>query len=79
MGFRESSAYFSVSLFVIQVSLFDPEARFFAPTHKFQMLSRAGAVKVGRRSNATTRSIIARPYLDSPEHDGKLTVVGTTI
>jgi hypothetical protein len=29
-------------------------ARFFAPTHKSQALSRAGAVKVGRRANIAT-------------------------
>jgi hypothetical protein len=42
--------FFFVSFFVRS------GARFFAPTHKSQALSRAGAVKVGRRANIATRS-----------------------
>jgi hypothetical protein len=49
------------------ISLFDSKAHFFAPTRIVQMLSRAGAVKVGRRSDISSRSGDARPYLDSSE------------
>ena len=31
-------------------------------------LPRAGAVKVGRRSDQAARAAVARPYLDGPEH-----------
>jgi hypothetical protein len=48
-GCPKGAIHFSSS-----VSLFDPEARLFAPTHKSRTLSRAGAVKVGRRANAAT-------------------------
>jgi hypothetical protein len=55
------------------------KARFFVPTHTSQTPSRAGAVKVGRCANVATRSIVARPHLDGPEHDGTLDVVGMTL
>src|ERR1700757_2955898 len=42
------------------------------------MLSRAGAVKVGRRSDISSRSGDARPSLDSPEHGSTLVVIGMT-
>jgi hypothetical protein len=38
------------------VSLFDLEARFFAPTHTRRTPARTGAVKAGRRSARATRS-----------------------
>ena len=41
--------------------------------------SRAGAVKVGRRTNLAACSELARPYLDSFEHDGTLGAIGMTI
>src|SRR5712675_1201247 len=41
--------------------------------------SRAGAVKVGRCTNLSTCFALARPYLDSFEHDGTLGAVGMTI
>jgi hypothetical protein len=44
------SSFFFVSFFVRS------GARFFAPTHKSQTLSRAGAVKVGRHAKVATRS-----------------------
>jgi hypothetical protein len=51
-GFESQALISGHSLFLlIQVSLFDLEARFFAPTHNCRVLSRAGAVKVGRRAN----------------------------
>ena len=43
------------------------------------MSSRAGAVKVGRRTNLAACSALARPYLDSSEHDGTLGAVGMAI
>jgi hypothetical protein len=52
------------------VSLFDLKARFFVPTRGSLTSSRAGAVKVGRRANLAACSELARPYLDSFEHDG---------
>jgi hypothetical protein len=44
-----------------------------------QKPTRAGAVKVGRRTNLSTPSTFARPYLDSSEHGGTLKAVGMTI
>ena len=44
-----------------------------------QKPTRAGAVKVGRRTNLSTPSALARPYLDSSEHGGTLDAVGMTI
>ena len=41
--------------------------------------SRAGAVKVGRRAKLAACSELARPYLDSFEHDGTLGAIGMTI
>src|SRR6266404_8430888 len=41
--------------------------------------SRAGAVKVGRRATLAACSGLARPYLDSSEHDGTLGAIGMTI
>ncbi len=61
------------------VSLFDLRARFFVPTHGSLTSSRAGAVKVGRRANFVAGSELARPYLDSFEHDGTLGAIGMTI
>src|ERR1700730_18869428 len=61
------------------VSLFDLEARFFVPTRGSLTSSRAGAVKVGRRANLAACSELARPYLDSFEHDGTLGAIGMTI
>jgi hypothetical protein len=61
------------------VSLFDLEDCFFAPTRNIAKPAGAGAVKVGRRTNLSTRSALARPYLDSSEHGGTLDAVGMTI
>ena len=55
------------------------ESRFFAPTRRIAKPARAGAVKVGRRPNLAAYSGLARPHLDSFEHDGTLDAVGTTI
>ena len=38
-----------------------------------------GAVKVGRRTNLSICFALARPYLDSFEHDGTPGAVGMTI
>jgi hypothetical protein len=61
------------------VSLFDLKARFFVPTRGSLTSSRAGAVKVGRRTKLAACSELARPYLDSFEHDGTLGAIGMTI
>src|SRR5438132_13695316 len=55
------------------------ESRFFVPTRSSPMSSRAGAVKVGRRTNLVACSALARPYLDSFEHDGTLGAVGMAL
>jgi hypothetical protein len=80
MGPWKSSREFTACyFFFLQPNFFvDLKAHFFAPTRIVQMLSRAGAVKVGRRSDISSRSGDARPYLDSPEHDSTLGVVGMT-
>ena len=76
-GAFEVKHYFTAfSTFFIPVSLFDLESRFFAPTHTCWKSARAGAVKAGRRSALTSRSIVSRPSLDSPEHGGTLVVSG---
>src|SRR5436190_15879934 len=69
----------STHLFPSSVSLFDLRARFFVPTRTSLALARAEAVKVGRRTNLTTGSAVARPHLDSFEHDGTLGAIGMTI
>jgi hypothetical protein len=56
--------------------LFDLESRFFAPTHARRTPTRAGAVKIGRRSGVAPFSTVARPHLYGAEHGGKLMVVG---
>ena len=61
------------------VSLFDVESRFFAPTRSIAKPARARAVKVGRRTDLSTCSALARPYLDGSEHGGTLDAVGMTI
>src|SRR5258708_2654463 len=61
------------------VSLFDLKARFFIPTRSSARPSRAEAVKVSRRTNLSTCFALARPYLDSFEHDGTLGAVGMKI
>ena len=61
-----------------RISLFDSKAHFSAPTRIAQALSRAGAVKVGRRSDFSSCTCAARPYLESPEHGSTLLVVGMT-
>ena len=45
-------------------------ARFSVPARTSETPARAGAVKAGRRSARTSRSIVSRPSLDSPEHGG---------
>ena len=45
----------------------------------FAKPARAGAVKVGRRTNLSTSFGLARPYLDSSEHGGTLDAIGITI
>jgi len=52
---------------------------FFVPTRALLTAARAGAVKVGRRTNLSACSTLARPYLDGFEHDGTLDAIGTTI
>src|SRR6185369_13278740 len=42
-------------------------------------MSRAGAVKVGRRSDFSSCPVDARPHLDSSEHGSTLVVVGMTM
>ena len=61
------------------VSWFDLKAHFFVPTRALLTAARAGAVKVGRRTNLSACSALARPCLDGLEHDGTLDAVGTTI
>src|SRR5260370_35155177 len=55
------------------------KARFFVPTRSSARPSRAGAVKVGRRTNLVACSALARPHLDGFEHDGTLGAIRMTI
>ena len=76
-GAFEVKHYFTAFFtFFISVSLFNSESGFFAPTHTCWKSARAGAVKAGRRSALTSRSIVSRLSLDSPEHGGTLVVSG---
>ena len=61
------------------ISLFDRGDHPFVPTRTSLTSARAGAVKVGRRTNLTACSAVARPHLDSFEHDGTLDAIGMTI
>jgi hypothetical protein len=66
-------------LYLSSVSLFDPKAvsssrPALRPCRRAQELS-----KVGRRTNRVACSALARPYLDSFEHDGTLGAVGMAI
>ena len=79
MGFSLSRSWPGRRSFPSSVSLFDLKARFFVPTRSSARPSRAGAVKVGRYTNLSTRFAFARPYLDSFEHDGTLAAIGMTI
>jgi hypothetical protein len=70
---RQVSASFSFSFFVRS------ESRFFVPTRTSLALARAEAVKVGRHTDLTTGSAVARPHLDSFKHDGTLGAIRMTI
>ena len=67
----------NASFLTSSVSLFDLKARFFVPTRPSLTAARAGAVKVGRRTNLSACSALARPCLDGLEHDGTLDAIGT--
>src|SRR5260370_42648749 len=75
-GFR---AAISFSCFLHRFLCSTWKSRFFAPTRSIAKPARAGAVKVGRRTNLSTSFGLARPYLDSSEHGGTLDAVGITI
>jgi len=80
MGLWKSSGKFTTCYFSFNpISLFDLKAHFFAPTRSVRALSRAGAVKVGRRYDLSSCPGDARPHLDSSEHGGTLVVVRMTI
>src|SRR5258706_8659674 len=61
------------------VSLFDLKARFFVPTRRFADVVARRSCQGGRRANLAAWSELARPYLDSFEHDGTLGAIGMTI
>jgi hypothetical protein len=63
----------------LSVSLFDLEARFFAPTHKSRRCRAQGLSRLAVAPTLPRGSIIARPHLDSSEHGSTLVVVGMTI
>jgi hypothetical protein len=49
---------------------------FFRPNRNSDTPARAGAVKVGRRSDLSTNSAASRPHLDGSEHGGRLGRLG---
>jgi len=49
---------------------------FFRPDRPISQPSRAGPVKVGRRSAVASCSVVSRPRLDWPEHGGMLDRLG---
>jgi hypothetical protein len=73
-SFKSSASFLPSSVFFVR-----PKARFFVPTRASFGPARAGAVKVGRRTNLAACSTLARPHLDSSEHDGTLDADGMTI
>ena len=82
MGFSLSSGFraaISLSCFLDRFlcSIWNPVSS--SRPAVLQKPTRAGAVKVGRRTNLSTPSALARPYLDSSEHGGTLDAVGMTI
>lgn len=56
--------------------MFGLKARFFIPAHMYRAPTRAGAVKIGRRSDIASFAAAARPYLYGTEHVGMLVGVG---
>jgi hypothetical protein len=55
------------------------ESPFLRPDPPRSTSTRAGAVKVGRRANLTACTAVARPHLDSAEHDGTLGAIGMKV
>jgi hypothetical protein len=75
MGFVKAAAFQQATgrrIFSFVSFFVRSEIRFFVPTRTSFALARAEAVKVGRRTNLTTGSAVARPHRDSFEHDGTL-------
>ena len=81
MGLSESSRDLSSPplSFFRPIPLFDRGDHPFVPTRTSLTPARAEAVKVGRRTNLTACPAVARPHLDSFEHDGTLGAIGMTI
>jgi hypothetical protein len=83
MGFVKDDAAFQRAtgrrIFSFDGFFVRSESRFFVPTRSSLALARAEAVKVGRRTNLATSFAVARPHLDSFEHDGTLGAIGMTI
>lgn len=67
------------SLLTSAVSLFVPGGRSFVPTCRFRAEPRARTVKVGRRACLVSRTSVARPCLDGPEHGARIKRVGTRL
>jgi hypothetical protein len=76
--FLSRSFGWAAHFFPSSVSLFDLKARL-RPDPRVDTSARAGAVKVGRRTNLAACSALARPHLDGFEHDGTLGAIGMTI
>src|SRR5271157_5267161 len=64
-SFGRAAHLFSLVSFFVR-----SESPFLVPTRALLMSARAGAVKVGRRTNLAACSALARPHLDGFEHDG---------
>jgi hypothetical protein len=80
-GFRSQAEIYHLHLFLsfVPIPLFDRGDHPFVPTRTSLTPARAEAVKVGRRTNLTACPAVARPHLDSFEHDGTLGAIGMTI
>src|SRR5262249_36742091 len=76
--FLSRSFGWAAHFFPSSVSLFDLKARL-RPDPRVDTSARAGAVKVGRRTNLAACSALARPHLDRFEHDRTLGATGMTI
>src|SRR5947208_12853603 len=73
-GFASAAHLFLLHRFFVR-----SHSRVFVPTRPLLTAARTGAVRVGRRTNLSACSALARPYLDGSQHDGTLDAIGTTI
>src|SRR6266550_126957 len=70
-GFASAAHLFLLHRFFVR-----SHSRFFVPTRPLLTAARTGAVRVGRRTNLSACSALARPYLDGSDTTARLTRSG---